>query len=77
MPSGLDNEFRTQHEFVKAARIRLNAVPGRAYILEGSLDLSAWSGLSTNVAAGVFLDLTDPNADINSRRYYRARRFGP
>ncbi len=61
----------------KAARIRLNAVPGRAYILEGSLDLSTWSGLSTNVAAGVFLDLTDPNADINSRRYYRARRFGP
>ena len=25
MPSGLENEFKTQHEFVKAARIRLDA----------------------------------------------------
>jgi hypothetical protein len=31
----------------------------------------------TNVALGISLDLTDSHADINSLRYYRARRFEP
>jgi hypothetical protein len=61
----------------KAARVRVNSMPGRAYVLEGSLDMVTWTGLTTNVASGISLDLIDSNADINSLRYYRARRFGP
>ena len=60
-----------------SARLRLNSVPGSAYILEGTSDLSYWFAFSTNVATGVTLDFSDPNVLSNSHRFYRARRFGP
>jgi uncharacterized delta-60 repeat protein len=60
-----------------AARLRVTSVPGTAYILEGSTNMSYWFGLSTNVASSTWLDFLDPNVSGNSQRFYRARRFGP
>lgn len=60
-----------------SAFLRLNSTPGRAYILEGTSDLSYWFSLSTNLATGVTLDFNDPNVLVNGHRFYRARRFGP
>jgi uncharacterized delta-60 repeat protein len=56
---------------------QINSVPGGAYVLEGSTNLTYWLPLSTNVATGVTLDFNDPSVLSNSLRFYRARRFGP
>jgi uncharacterized delta-60 repeat protein len=56
---------------------QINSVPGSAYVLEGSTNLTYWLPLSTNVATGVTLDFNDPGVLSNSLRFYRARRFGP
>jgi hypothetical protein len=60
-----------------SASLRINSILGRAYVLEGSSDLSYWFTLSTNLATGATLDFTDPNVLSNGHRFYRARRYGP
>lgn len=60
-----------------SALIRINSTAGRAYVLEGSADLSYWLSLNTNLATSATLDFTDPNVTANGQRFYRARRFSP
>ena len=55
------------------ARISVTTTPHYVYILEGSSDLRYWLPLSTNVAAGVTLDLLDANYSGSGHRFYRVR----
>jgi uncharacterized delta-60 repeat protein len=57
--------------------LRLNSIPGNAYILEGSADFSQWFSIKTNAVSGTTWDFYDPIAPTNGHRFYRARRFGP
>jgi uncharacterized delta-60 repeat protein len=57
--------------------LRLNSIPGNAYILEGSTNFSQWFSIKTNAVSGTTWDFYDPIAPANSQRFYRARRFGP
>ena len=59
--------------FGGAALFRVNTTSNYLYILEGSTDLLYWLPLSTNLANGVNLDLTDPNYPGSGRRFYRMR----
>jgi hypothetical protein len=60
-----------------SALLNINSIPGRAYVLEGSTNLSYWFTLSTNLATGATLDFNDASVSSNSLRFYRARRYAP
>lgn len=46
--------------------------PGKTNVIQSSVDLSNWSPLSTNVAAGNSLQITNPALPISPQRFYRA-----
>jgi uncharacterized repeat protein (TIGR03806 family) len=52
--------------------LQLSGVPGKSYLLQGSIDLSTWTPLSTNIAQSTLLFLTDPRATNFPHRFYRA-----
>ena len=59
------------------AHIRIRAVPGFSYALEGGTDLIGWTSLTTNTATGISLMFTDPAAAGFSYRFYRVRQVSP
>ena len=60
-----------------SALLKLNSVPGSAYILEGTTNFSQWFPIRTNAVSGADWDFSDPLVPADSLRFYRARRFGP
>ena len=60
-----------------SALLKINSVPGSAYILEGTTNFSQWFPIGTNAVSGADWDFYDPLVPADSRRFYRARRFGP
>jgi len=55
----------------------LPTTPGQQYVIEATVDLSSWVDISTNTAAGTFLDLVDIDAAAYRYRFYRWRLLSP
>ena len=53
-------------------RFRLMGQAGASYLLERSSDFAAWIPVSTNIAAGGFVDYVIPAPLTDTRRFYRA-----
>jgi len=58
------------------AQLTLSTRSGINYVLQGSPDLSSWTDVTTNIAVGSSLIMTDPNAASFNRQFYRVRQ-GP
>ena len=55
-----------------AIRVTLSGLsPGRTNIVQASADLADWTPISTNVATGTTMNVTDQNATNLSHRFYR------
>ena len=57
--------------------LKLNSIPGGAYVLEGTTNFFQWFPIRTNSVTGAEWDFYDAVAPADSLRFYRARRFGP
>ena len=56
--------------------LNLDVVPGRAYAVESSPDLSHWTTIITRTATNYLFDVTDPAASLLSG-FYRAIQTAP
>ncbi|MBI5466958.1 MAG: hypothetical protein HY975_01955 [Candidatus Kerfeldbacteria bacterium] len=52
--------------------IEIRGQASRQYVLEASSNLVDWVGISTNIAAGGVIQLSDPAAPMHAARFYRA-----
>jgi uncharacterized delta-60 repeat protein len=52
---------------------RLQAEPGKAYVIESSADLRHWSIYTTNTATSAGLEVVDNGAGVEAQRFFRAR----
>jgi len=57
--------------------LKLNSIPGGAYLLEGTTNFFQWFPIRTNAVTGAEWDFYDVLVPADSLRFYRARRFGP
>ena len=55
----------------------VNTVPGSTYVTEVSEDLVTWSELSTTVATGFTMTITETNPTFQNQRFYRVRLVEP
>jgi uncharacterized delta-60 repeat protein len=58
-------------------KVRLDTLPGKTYVLQGSEDLVHWLALRTNSPSGYYVDFQDANAPAATRRFYRALQVQP
>ncbi|MCL4176341.1 MAG: S8 family serine peptidase [Verrucomicrobia bacterium] len=58
--------------FSQSAQLELRGLPDRAYYLQASPNLRDWQTISTNVAVGGVVRITDPTIGQGPARYYRA-----
>ena len=55
----------------------VNTVPGSTYVTEVSDDLLTWTELSTTVATGFTMTITETNYTFQNQRFYRVRLVEP
>jgi hypothetical protein len=55
-----------------ALQMTLRGQAGRTYTIQVSTDFVAWTALTTFTATDAIVEVTDPDASIHGRRFYRA-----